>query len=461
MPILRMESVSPAVVEQGVSGADQTMTIEKVFWSHVTPNLLPAAWVVGVLLPLLGLDIWAGLLAIVVGNLIGALPVALAGLMGPRTGLTQIEVSRFAFGKAGARFPAAINWLMCLGWDAVNNVPSAIALLALAGLAGLHVPFWLALAALVAIQILIGVYGHHLVQDVQKYVGYALLLAFAIIGFLAFSNGGGMAVAASPVSPGMIVLAISIVASYNFGWAAYASDYTRYLPAATPRRAIFWRTFLGLAFSAGLVELFGLLTAALVANPTPGAVIEMVTQLTGSFAPLALLTIGVSAIPSNALNDNTAAYSLITAGLRIPRHVAAVVIGVVSFVLSVYGSGQYTELYTNFLLLMVYWVAPWSAIVLTHWFLNRQTAPRVYPLGWTRAATIFVVVTAATIGLFAATPLYTGPIAVALGGVDIGYFVGFAAAAALYAAAVRLRFGVAAPPAAYEPVLASEREEMR
>jgi purine-cytosine permease-like protein len=54
------------------------------------------------------------------------------------------------------------------------------------------------------------------------------------------------------------------------------------------------------------------------------------------------------------------------------------------------------------------------------------------------AATIFVVVTVLTIALFASTSVYTGPIAKLLDGTDIGYFVGFIVAAALYATIARL-----------------------
>ncbi len=120
----RQEDISRAVVDQGIAEQKQTMTLEKVFWSHFSPNLVPAGWVLGVLLVVSGLDLGTGLLTIVLGNILGSLPVALCALIGPQTGLTQIEASRFAFGKMGTRLPAFLNWVSCEGLDAVNNVPS-------------------------------------------------------------------------------------------------------------------------------------------------------------------------------------------------------------------------------------------------------------------------------------------------------------------------------------------------
>ena len=437
MAPIEMEDMSVAVVEQGLEEGQQTMTPEKVFWSHFSPNLGPACWVIGVLLVVIGLDFWWGLAAIVLGNILGSLPVALSGLMGPKTGLTQMEVSRFSFGKVGTRVPSFLNWVCCIGWDAVNNVPSTVALIALVAMIGIQVPFWLMLGVLVVIQMVIGIYGHHLVQQIEKYLGYFLLVVFAIVGIMAVMKGGSVAVAAKPVTISTFVLGTAIVASYNLSWAPYSSDYTRYLPKETPEKSIFWRSFLGLLLSGVAMEFFGLMTAATVSDPTPAAVIQSIQTLTGGFAPIALLAVGISAVAVNAVNDNTAAYSLISAGIRLSRPVSAVVAAILSYTMAVYGSGKFAALYENYLLVILYWVSPWVAIVLTHWYLSHKAARPSYPFGWTKAATIFCVVTVLTILLFSSTPTYTGPIAKLLDGTDVGYFVGFIVAAVWYGAVLR------------------------
>ena len=430
------EDVRASIVERGVPPERQTMSAEKVFWSHFCTNLAPVTWVLGALVIGIGLDFRTGLLALVIGNVLGALPVGLNATIGPRTGLTQIEISRFAFGRVGTRLPATLNWISAVGWDAVNNVPSVLAILALAASFGVALPFWLGLSALVAIQLTASICGHHVVQLLAKYVCYVLIVVFAITGVVAVLQGGSLAAARGPIAPATFLLGVSMIAGFNIGFAPYSSDYTRYLPRATKSWKIFALGFGGLVTSGFLMELCGLLTASRLSDLSPAGVIRGIGALTGPFGPIALLAIAVSAIAINSINDNTAAYSLISTGVRIPRHVSAIVTSLCGFALAVAGAGKFAELFSNYLLLLLYWIAPWAGIVLADWYLYRG---RRAAAAWGTGAAIFAVVTPLTIALFSATEIYTGPIAKLLGGADVGFFVGFFIASTAYVAIERKR----------------------
>jgi hypothetical protein len=281
---IRVEDTGTAIVEGAVREDQRSMPLDHVFWSHFSRNLGPSGWVIGILAATLGLGFWWGLAAIVIGNLLGSVPVAFCALMGPQTGLTQMEDSRFAFGRAGTRLPSFINWVCCVGWDAVNNVPSTIALIALLALVGATLPFWLGLALLAGLQMIGSVYGHDVVQMVQKVLGYVLLVVFGIIGYLAVAHGGSIAAPAQPITLATFVLGISLVASFNLGWAPYSADYTRYLPPSTAPAKIFALSFLGMFSSGLLIEIAGLLTASAIPDTTPGALITSIRTLTGGFA---------------------------------------------------------------------------------------------------------------------------------------------------------------------------------
>ena len=424
-----LEDVHASLVADGVAADAQTMSAEKVFWSHFCTNCAPVTWVLGALVIGIGLDFRTGLLALVIGNILGALPVGLNSLLGPRTGLTQIEISRFSFGRFGTRLPATVNWVTAVGWDAVNNVPSVLALVALAAYVHLTLPFWIGLSVLVAIQLTASIYGHHVVQVLAKYVCYLLIVVFAITGVVAILKGGSLAAARAPITPAMFVLAVSMVAGFDIGFAPYSSDYTRYLPRDTKPATIFALSFGGLVLSSFLLELCGLLTASRLHDLSPAGVIDGIAAMTGPFGPVALVAIAVSAVAINSINDNTAAYSLISTGVRIPRHVSAVVTSLCGFALAVAGAGKFAELFSNYLVLLLYWIAPWAGIVLTDWLLFRGRRPA---RPWGAGAAIFAVVTPLTIALFSATEIYTGPVAKLLGGTDIGFFVGFFAASGAY-----------------------------
>lgn len=430
-PNFREEDTQVDIVEFGVPEGQQSMALDRVFWSHFSPNILPSGLIVGILLIDAGLDFWSALIATIIGNIIGGVPPALAAVMGPGSGYTQIGTSRFSFGKAGMRLPAVLTWAGGVGWNAVNNVPASVALLTLVAPMGLHLPYWVALLILCTVQGFAGVRGHHLVQALQKYLGYVLLLTFTVTGILAVEKGGAIATTSHPFSISAFILGVALVASYTLGWAPYASDYTRYLPRLTSKRRIFFLGFLGLSSSALITESLGILTASHFHDTTALSVIQGIVELTGSVGPVALIAFIIASITSNSLSLNTSAYSLISAGIRLPRNVSAALTATAAFVLALIGAGQFSSLYESYLFLLGYWVAPWVGIVLVDWH-QRRGDERAKPDGWRRGATIFVLVTASTMALFSSTDLYTGPITRWLGGADVGYFVGFFAAALLY-----------------------------
>ncbi|MFT8777895.1 MAG: cytosine permease [Gluconacetobacter liquefaciens] len=427
-----MEELGAAAVSRPVPAQRKTMKLDRVFWSHFSPNLGPGGWVTGALLVSLGLDFRFGLLAIVIGNVIGAVPVALAAAIGPPTGLTQMEASRRALGRLGIRPPAFLNWIYCVGWDAVNNVPAATALIAfLSIVAGVAPPFWLALGVLAAAQMVASIYGHDVVQALQKYLGAALLAAFAVIGLQSAWHGVALPHTAHPPTLATMLLAVAILASFNLSWASYSSDYTRYLPADTAPGRVVWLALAGLLGSAVPFQILGLLTAASIAEPSPTAVIASLQHAAGPLGPMVLAVIALSSVTGNSFNDNTASYSLISAGVHIPRVLAAIITASLGYGLAVAGAGRYAALYTDYLVVTMYWIAPWIGIVLADWYFGDRTVHPV-PAGWTRGATIFIVVSVVTILLFSTSQIYTGPVARWLGGADIGYYVGFFVAALWY-----------------------------
>ncbi|MGG6428893.1 purine-cytosine permease family protein [Acetobacter ghanensis] len=433
-----MEDMSAAAVREPVPQRLKTMKMDRVFWSHFAPNLGPGGWVTGALLVSMGLDFKTGVAAVLIGNLIGALPVALAAAIGPSTGLTQMEASRRALGQKGLRLPAFLNWIYCVGWDAVNNLPAATALIALLLTSGVRLPFWLALGVLAGVQMLASIYGHHVVQALQKYLGAFLLFAFGLIGIVFAIRGQAPLSIHHPVSVTTFLLAVGVLVSFNLSWASYSSDYTRYLPASSNPTKVVLLALAGLLASAIPFQILGLISAGSVANASPTAVIASLQHTLGPLGTFALAAIALSSITGNSFNDNTASYSLISAGFHIPRVAAAILTATLGYGLAVAGAGRYATFYTDYLMVTMYWIAPWTGIVLADWYCTDH-ALRPAQKGWTRGATIFTLTSALTIGLFSTSSLYTGPIARWLDGADIGYYVGFFVAAGCYAAGMPRR----------------------
>ena len=102
-------------------------SVNRLFTVWFTPNLVPAAFFVGTLASIVGLGWWPGVLAIIVGNVIGAALVGVLRAMGPRTGMAQIPAARLPFGKSIV-VPGVINWLSTIAWDAINAFFGAYAI---------------------------------------------------------------------------------------------------------------------------------------------------------------------------------------------------------------------------------------------------------------------------------------------------------------------------------------------
>src|SRR3954469_5748683 len=302
-------------------------SVGRVFTVWFTPNLVPAAFFIGTLTAASFLQVGfiTGLLAIVVGNLVGSVLVGALSTMGPATGMAQMPLARLPFGKSIV-VPGFLNWLSCIGWDGVNNVFGAAANTLLTGL-----PFLVSLLIIVVAQGLLGVIGYEAIHTFEKYMAIVLGIMFAVltVSILGQANTGRADGMAGADQIGAFILYTAISASFVLAWALYASDYSRYLPADPSRSKIFWYTVAGLTVAAGWIEILGLA----VADKATGAAVGTIRDILGGglLGALAMIAIAIGTVAVNAMNDYTGSLSLLAAGLRVRRVYSAVAVAVLGF----------------------------------------------------------------------------------------------------------------------------------
>jgi len=111
-------------VPQALSALDQLG-----LWGNLGVSLLGFTGAIFVLQPggagTPKLSLAAGLTAIVLGTVLGTLPVALAGLPGTRTGAPAMVLLRGLFGARLSYLPTGLNILQCLGWGIFELVTIA------------------------------------------------------------------------------------------------------------------------------------------------------------------------------------------------------------------------------------------------------------------------------------------------------------------------------------------------
>src|SRR3954451_11244974 len=106
---------------QPIPESSRTTKVSGQFWIWCGANIAPINWVLGALGVNLGLGLRDTLIVLIAGNAIGMAVFGLFVLMGQRTGVTGMVLSRAAFGRRGAYVPAAIQALLAVGWCAVNT----------------------------------------------------------------------------------------------------------------------------------------------------------------------------------------------------------------------------------------------------------------------------------------------------------------------------------------------------
>ena len=157
----RVLTVEPHGIEQ-VSASERHGRPRALFTLWLSANMGLPVWLVGALAIVFGLGFADGVIAILVGNLIGCGLLALTASMGPEFGMPQLAFTRHSFGLRGAYVPALLNWVSASGWYAVNSIVGSLAIARLTTL-----PFWVSLLVLTVAQMMLGIYGYNLIHRIR------------------------------------------------------------------------------------------------------------------------------------------------------------------------------------------------------------------------------------------------------------------------------------------------------
>lgn len=409
----------------------------RIFTVWFSANMVPPTFFIGTLAAadFIQLGFASGLCAIVLGNLIGASIVGLTATMGPRTGMPQLALGRMSFGKANV-LPATLNWAGMIAWTAVDTFFGASAFSLLTGL-----PFWVGALSVTGLMAVLVVIGYEAILTYQKYIAGILSAVFAVVALRVFVVGDFTrpdgVVGADRI--GSFILMTTVVAAFALSWCVFGSDYTRYLPRTTPQWKVFCYASGGLALACMWLQILGLAVAGQVTGSGVGTIRDDV--LGGGFiGALAMLAVFFGIVSVNALNTYTGSLSLLTIGVRMSRPAAAVVAAVLALVLAIWLQTQnFADAFSNYLLMISYWIAPFAAVVLTDWWLRGRNGDvehlcdlRSLHTGW-QALSAFLLGIVASIP-FMSTALYVGSVATALfHSGDVAYYVGFITAGLTYA----------------------------
>ncbi|WP_339385778.1 purine-cytosine permease family protein [Burkholderia sp. Ac-20379] len=436
-----------------IPDAERHGSLASQFTLWLSANLQITAIVTGALAVVLGGDVFWSLIALLLGQLVGGAVMALHGAQGPQLGLPQMISSRVQFGVYGATIPLVLVCLMYVGFSASGSVLAGAAVAQLLGVG--DVAGIVLFAICIVILTIFGYRTIHLIGRVASVIGVA---AFVFMFARLFAQHDvGLLLANRHFSVASFLLSMSLSASWQIAFGPYVADYSRYLPRSTSSPATFLAVGLGSVIGAQAAMVFGVFAAALAGAQFAHHEVAFIVGLgsTGGVAALLYFSIAFGKVTVTTLNAYGSFMSMATivSGFRGQRtlshgrrlaYILAMV--AVSTALAIAGRHAFLKEFTSFILFLLAFFTPWSAINLVDYYVftrSRYDVPALSDPDGRYGRWNGMAIGVYAIGIlvqmpFISTGFYTGPLVDALGGTDISWILGLAVPALLYYAGARV-----------------------
>jgi nucleobase:cation symporter-1, NCS1 family len=355
-----------------------------LFWPWFASNISVLGVAYGAFILGFGISFWQAVFAGLVGIVVSFALCGAIALAGKRGSAPTMVLSRAAFGVRGNRLPAALSWLLTVGWETVLVVLATLATatvfneLGWGGGDGIKV---VALIVVSAITVAAGVAGFEAVMRLQAAITVIAGVLTVVYMILAAGDIHWSVVAARPAGStqqqiGALVFAMT---GFGLGWVNAAADYSRYLPRSASGRGVFgWTTFGG-AVGPVILVIFGLLLAGSSQKLSDAIALDPIGALTTLLPTWFLVPFAIAAVlglvGGAVLDIYSSGLALLSAGLPIPRYLAAGVDGVIMVAGTIYVvffTDNFLAQFQGFLITLGVPIAAWCGVMLADVALRRR-----------------------------------------------------------------------------------------
>ena len=355
-----------------------------LFWPWFAANVSVFGLSYGSFLLGFGISFWQATIVGVVGIVISFLLCGFIALAGKRGSAPTMVLSRAVFGVNGNRLPSILSWLLTVGWE---TVLTALAVLATAtvftqlGWEGGVATKVVALIVVAALIIAGGVIGFNLIMRMQMVITIVTGVLTVVYIILVLGNIHLDKVAAIPAgdAPHVIGGFVFILTGFGLGWVNAAADYSRYLPRnARSSGVVGWTTF-GSSLAPVILLIFGILLAGSSKELSTAIGMDPIGAL-ASILPIWFLVpfviVAVLGLVGGAVLDiYSSGLALLSAGVRVPRFVAAGIDGVLMTLGAIYVVFVATDFigpFQGFLITLGVPIAAWCGAFIADISLRRR-----------------------------------------------------------------------------------------
>ncbi|WP_327232659.1 cytosine permease [Streptomyces sp. NBC_01317] len=367
-----------------IGDAERKGTPRQLFWPWFGANVSILGLSYGAFALGFGISFWQALIAGLVGIIVSFLLCGFIAVAGKRGSAPTMVLSRAAYGVHGNRLPSVVSWVLTVGWETVLTSLATLATATVLGRLGWGGGTETKIIALILISALVvvgGVMGFDLIMRLQTVITVVTaVLTLVYIGLVA-DHIHWHTVSALPGGSAeeFIGALVFLLTGFGLGWVNAAADYSRYLPRRSSTRGVIGWTTVGASVAPVILLIFGLLLAgsskslntAIAADPIGALTTILPTWFLVPFAIVAVLGLVGGAV----LDIYSSGLALLSAGLRVPRYLAALFDGVLMIAGSVYivfFADNFLGQFIGFLTTLGVPVAAWCGVMLADLLLRRR-----------------------------------------------------------------------------------------
>ncbi|WP_405926677.1 purine-cytosine permease family protein [Streptomyces sp. NBC_00035] len=367
-----------------IGDAERKGTPRTLFWPWFGANVGALGLSYGAFALGFGISFWQALIAGSIGIVFSFLLCGFVAVAGKRGSAPTMVLSRAAYGVRGNRLPSVISWVLTVGWE---TVLCSLATMATAtvfsrlGWGGGTETKVVALLVVGALIVVGGVMGFDVIMRLQTVItvvtGVLTVVYIALVAdHIHWSTVSAVPAGSTAEFVGAMVF---MMTGFGLGWVNAAADYSRYLPRGSSSRGVIgWTTFGG-SVAPLLLLLFGLLLAGSSEDLSQAIAIDPIGALTTILPTWFLIPFAVVAVlgmvGGAVLDIYSSGLALLSAGLRVPRYLAALVDGVLMIAGSIYivfFSDNFLGQFIGFLTTLGVPVAAWCGVMLADLVMRRR-----------------------------------------------------------------------------------------
>ena len=294
-----------------------------------------------------------GLLAIIVGHVIGCVLFFLAGLIGGRERKSAMETTKMSFGHYGGLLFALLNVMQLVGWTGIMIYDGAVAT---NGIFEAGIWVWsIVIGVLIIVWIAVGITNLGLLNKITMALLFVLTM---VLCFVIFRGGNPTATATETMTFGA---AVELAVSMPLSWLPVISDYTR--ESEKPFKATLASTV-----TYGLVSCWMYVIGMGASIFTGESDIAQIMLRAGLGIP-ALLILILSTVTTTFLDAFSAGISCES----LSKKLNGKVIGIIATVVGTLGACFFNmDDITNFLYLIGSVFAPMIAVQITTYFILKK-----------------------------------------------------------------------------------------